>query len=348
MWYEYAKTNRFQTPSDPRTWVDAALPNFHEKFNTTTTQPYAEYEFRITPNFSLTPGVKFSQYKMDFTQFADNGKTVGNLSGAPFIQHAATFNSWQPAFDARYKLKRNWTVYGQFATGNEIPPSNVFDVKNAKVAVLPKPTQVRTFQFGSVYKTGRFTLDLDSYFIHFENGYSSAPDASGEPVYYLTGTSRTRGVEAESSFYFGHGISTYVNGTTGLAKYNDTTNLWVSQAPRDTETVGLSYQQSNWDLGFFNKRIGQMYNDNGSIHQAVKIDPFNMTSMFLNYTIKSLSEFSQTKIRLSINNLFDQHSIVAVALAGSGNTIGPGDTLTLLAARSVTLSLTFGFSPNHQ
>jgi iron complex outermembrane receptor protein len=348
MWYEYAKTNRFQTPSDPRTWVDAALPNFHEKFNTTTTQPYAEYEFRITPNFSLTPGVKFSQYKMDFTQFADNGKTVGNLGGAPFVQHAATFNSWQPAFDARYKLKRNWTVYGQFATGNEIPPSNVFDVKNAKVAVLPKPTQVRTFQFGSVYKTGRFTLDLDSYFIHFENGYSSAPDASGEPVYYLTGTSRTRGVEAESSFYFGHGISTYVNGTTGLAKYNDTTNLWVSQAPRDTETVGLSYQQSNWDLGFFNKRIGLMYNDNGSIHQAVKIDPFNMTNMFLNYTIKSLSEFSQTKIRLSINNLFDQHSIVAVALAGSGNTIGPGDTLTLLAARSVTLSLTFGFSPNHQ
>src|SRR5262249_28426218 len=62
LWYEYAKTNRFQTPSDPRTWVDAALSNFHEKFNTTTTQPYAEYEFKVTPQLSLTPGVKFSQY----------------------------------------------------------------------------------------------------------------------------------------------------------------------------------------------------------------------------------------------------------------------------------------------
>src|SRR5262249_48725077 len=34
MWYEWATTDRFQIPSDPRTRVDAALPNFHEKFIT--------------------------------------------------------------------------------------------------------------------------------------------------------------------------------------------------------------------------------------------------------------------------------------------------------------------------
>ena len=46
LWSEYASTDRYQTPSDPRTWVDAALPNFHEKFLTTTMQPFAEYELR--------------------------------------------------------------------------------------------------------------------------------------------------------------------------------------------------------------------------------------------------------------------------------------------------------------
>src|SRR5262249_17331763 len=35
LWSEYANTNRYQIPSDPRTWVDAALPNFHESFVTT-------------------------------------------------------------------------------------------------------------------------------------------------------------------------------------------------------------------------------------------------------------------------------------------------------------------------
>ena len=44
LWSEYASTDRYQTPSDPRTWVDAALPNFHEMFGTTTLQPYAEYQ----------------------------------------------------------------------------------------------------------------------------------------------------------------------------------------------------------------------------------------------------------------------------------------------------------------
>jgi iron complex outermembrane receptor protein len=122
----------------------------------------------------------------------------------------------------------------------------------------------------------------------------------------------------------------------------------VQQAPRNTETVGLSYQQRNYDLGFFNKRIGQMWYDNGSINQAVRIDPFNITNLYLNYTIKALSEFSQTKLKLTVNNLFDQHNIVGVSPASTAsNAPAPGDVLTILAARSVSLSLTFGFSPHH-
>jgi iron complex outermembrane receptor protein len=346
LWYEWAKTDRFQTPSDPRTWADAALPNFHEKFNTTSVQPYAEYEFHPARNLSVTPGAKFVYYNFDLTQFADNGKTVGSLNGQPYIQHSASFNTWQPTFDVNYKLRYNWSAYAQFASGSEIPPSNVFDVKNAAVAVLPKPTKNRTYQIGTVWKSGRLTLDLDAYHINFENGYSTTPDPSGEPIYYLTGTSTTKGAEAESTVMLGGGVSLYLNGTVGTAKY-DATRLWVAQAPRNTETIGLSYQQRNYDFGLFNKRIGQMYNDNGSINQAVSIDPFNITNLYLNYTIKGLSEFSQTKLKLTVNNLFDQHSIVGVSPASTNsNAPAAGDILTILAARSVSLSLTFGFSPH--
>ncbi|HMB80893.1 MAG TPA: TonB-dependent receptor, partial [Vicinamibacterales bacterium] len=56
LWAEYASTDRYQIPSDPRTWVDAALPNFHEMFGTTTLQPYAEYSWRALPNLTITPG----------------------------------------------------------------------------------------------------------------------------------------------------------------------------------------------------------------------------------------------------------------------------------------------------
>jgi len=349
LWYEYAKTNRFQIPADPRTWVDAALPNFHEKFNTTTAQPYVEYEWHATHALSLTGGVKYARYKFDLTQFADNGKTVGSLNGAASVQHSATFSSWQPSFDVNYKVMHNWSAYAQYATGNEIPPSKTFDVKNGEVGVLPKPTKTRTVQVGSVWKSSRMTLDVDSYVIHFENAYASYPDPTNnnEPVYYLPGASRTKGFEAESTVFIGAGVSAYVNGTLNRARYNST-GLLVAQAPKNTETLGLSYQHRNYDLGLFNKRIGAMWNDNGTANQAIAIDPFNITNLYLNYTIKSESKFSQTKIRLTVNNLFDQHNILAVKAASAASSLAaPGDQITLMAARSVSLSLTVGFSPHN-
>ena len=344
LWFEWAYTDRYQIPSDPRTWVDAALPNFHEHYITDSFQPFVEYEYKVTRDLSITGGIKFANYKMDFTQYADNGKTVGNLNGAPYVIHDATFRSWMPSLDARYKLRTNWTVYAQFATGSVIPPTNVFDTKNGTVAVLPKPTTTKTYQMGSVVKFNRFTLDEDGYYSHFQNPYSSAPDPSGEPVFYQTGPSNTKGVEAESNILIGHGFSLYLNGTLGSAKYAQT-GLWVANAPKNTETVGFTYQVRGWDMGFFNKRIGPMYNDNGSTNQAVAIDPFNVTNLFLNYTVRGDSYLRGTKVRLAVNNLLDNHNIVGVAPALANSAVSPNDILTLLPARSVSLTLTFGYAP---
>jgi iron complex outermembrane receptor protein len=84
LWFEWAYTDRYQIPSDPRTWVDAPLSNFHEHFITTSAQPFLEYEYRVTQNLSVTAGIKASQYGMNLTQYAD-GKIVGNLGGAPSV-----------------------------------------------------------------------------------------------------------------------------------------------------------------------------------------------------------------------------------------------------------------------
>jgi iron complex outermembrane receptor protein len=339
-------TDRYQTPSDPRTWVNAALPNFHEQFNTTTLQPYAEYQFTVTQALRITPGLKLAYYQQDFTQFADNGKTVGSLNGAASVSHTATYHAWLPSLDAHYLLQRNWSVYGQYGKGQNIPPSSVFDVKNAQVAILPKPTLTETYQVGSVWKSDRLTLDVDTYHIKFENDYSSSPDpVTGEPVYYLSGSAATKGVEAESNLLIAHGFSVYLNATAGSAKYAST-GLWVQNAPKDTETLGLNYQQASWSVGLFNKRIGRMYNDNGSTNQAIAIDPFNITNLFINYTLRGSSQFARTRIRLSVNNLFDDHSIVGVTPAATKTSVpAPGDVLNIMAARSVSLTFSVGFSP---
>jgi len=219
-------------------------------------------------------------------------------------------------------------------------------VKGALVATLPKPILTDTVQFGSVWKSHRATLDVDFYHINFQNDYSSTTDpVSGDTLYFLTSDSTTRGVEAESTILVGGGFAVYLNGTAGSAKYNDT-HQWVQNAPSDTETIGVTFNQGNWNLGLFNKRVGQMYNDNNSIHQAVAIDPFNITNVFVNYQLGGSSKLSNTRIRFAVNNLTDSHAITAVTPASiKSNLAAPGDILTLMSGRSVSVSLTVGFSP---
>src|SRR4029077_440049 len=251
-----------------------------------------------------------------------------------------------PSLDAHYLVHSHWSVYGQYGKGQNIPPTSIFDVKGAQVATTPKPILTNTVQFGSVWKSSRATLDLDYYHINFQNDYSATIDpVTAETVYFLTSDSTTQGVEAESTVLVGSGFAVYLNATTGTAKYNDT-KQWVQNAPSDTETIGVTFNRGSWNMGLFSKRVGKMYNDNGAAHQAVPIDPFDLTNLFVNYQLGGASKLSNTRIRFAVNNLTDNHAITAVTSASAASNVpAGGDILTLMGGRSVSISLTLGFSP---
>jgi iron complex outermembrane receptor protein len=360
-WYEWAYTDRYQIPDNVTTGLDVATPNFHEHFITQSVQPFAEYEYKATRKLSLTAGIKSAYYNMALLQYQDNSKAVGCLGGvvknkictggAAFTTHDAGYNSWLPSVAAHYMVKSNWSAYAQFGSGSIIPPSSVFDVANGAVETTPKPTIVHTYQTGSVWKNNRIMLDGDLYLSKFQNTYASYIDpVTSEPVYTLPpgGDSITKGIELEGNVVIGGGLSLYFNGTAGNAKYT-ASHLWVANAPKNTETIGLTWQRRAWDVGIFEKRIGQMYNDNGTNNQAVLIDPFNITNAFINYSLKDKSLFQQSTIRLSTNNLFNEQNIVGVVPASTSSSLpAAGDQLTLLPGRSVILSLTVGISPKNR
>ena len=416
VWYEWADTNRHQFPSDPLTgWTDQAMSNFNESFWTNSYQPYAEYEFHVTKKLNITAGTKFAYYDIKTKQYADNGSTIGNLGtsktvglGDPtaFITNSGSYFATLPSLDANYRLKSNWSVYGQLATGSIVPPSNVFDYTQGtpgspiSVETLPKQQRSTTYQAGTVLKLRRVTFDADYYHIKFQNSYSSVTDPStGESVWYPQPGSISKGFEAQSNLYLGHGFSGYLNSTVSRATYtggitiyptaqksNSTANplwvntpsgLWVQQTPSDTEAEGLMYQNKGLDAGFLNKRVGTMYIDSGSYHNQITINPFSVSNIFVNYTVRKGSIFDQTKIRLSINNLFNQSNITSVSagtkatklptgtqgaiqpLAGNTTYTDPfytvggsspvlgGDTIGALPGRSIVLSVTFGLTPKH-
>ena len=403
LWYEWARTDRHQYPSDPlNNWADQTLPNFAEQFWNNSYQPFGEYEVHVTPKLNITPGVKFAYFTIDTKQYADNGKTIGGLgtnNPNSFITNHGSYSAWLPSIDANYRLKSNWSAYGQLSTGSIVPPSSVYDFNQTisktnptpGIGIAPKQQRSTTYQFGTVLKMKRVTFDADYYRIRFQNSYNSVTDpVTGEQDNFLQPSSITKGFEAESNIYFGHGLSAYLNATVGRATYTGNINvscvtgaagctsstpqitqtapsgLWVAQTPSDTEAEGVTYQSKGWDLGFFNKRVGTSYQDNSVYHNQATVNPFSVTNAFLNYTIRSGGHFDQTKLRLSFNNLFDQHSVTGITIVGKPNTIpiaangttytdqfntvGPtttngGDNVSLLAGRSVMLTVTFGLSP---
>lgn len=300
LWYEWANTNRYQIPSNPLTLVDAALPNFHERFYTNSYQPFVEYEYHVTSKLTVTAGFKYAYFNQNLTQYQDNGKIVGCLGGVltpnsvtattvcvgglPFVNHSAGYSAYLPSADANYHLLSNWSVYAQFSKGTIVPPSSVFDVSGANVVNAPPPTGATTWQGGTVLKLKRMTLNADLYRTRFAGTYTSLPNVQNNTTgfdYVATGDSVTKGFEAEMNVSLTRGLGFYINGTVGKATYvsptvvsvatgatlgtvvtNPNNGLWVANTPSNTEAFGLTYSEKHFEFGAFDKRVGPMWNDN--------------------------------------------------------------------------------------
>ena len=104
--------------------------------------------------------------------------------------------------------------------------------------------------------------------------------------------------------------------------------MWVANANSDVEGLALLLGHKKWEIGYTYKRVGTMYNDNGSlsyvingikvpypVDQAIKLDPFPISNIFFNYTIKNASWLRGSKLGLAINNLTDSHALVGVTPA---------------------------------
>jgi iron complex outermembrane receptor protein len=266
-------------------------------------------------------------------------------------------------------------------------PNVVGGVLVNPVTVLPKQTKAYTYQTGSVLKLRRLTLDGDFYYVLFGDGYTASPDpnAAGANEYQSSGNSTTKGFEGEANVSLTHGFIVYLNGTVGAARYTSQTILtgtstgnkyyinpnngaWVASTPANTETWGLTYTAHNFDFGWFTKRIGPMWNDNkatvklnytdGTVsgntsitaNQVIPVDPFTLSNLFLNYNVHQIPHFGESKLRLSLNNLFNAQGITGLTAATAGQTFTPaaGDTLTLLPGRSITVSFQVGFTRKQQ
>ncbi len=368
VWLDIAHSHRYQLEANPTNWVDFPIANFQEQYKTTTVQPYLEYTFKVTPQFEVTPGVKYANYRQDFVHNADLGSlsttltpgyptvpvgtslpgVIGPLNGAATLGQGISYHDVLPALDLHYLMRPNWSLYAQYAAGDEIPSTGVFDVPNAKVSTPPKATRAKTLQLGTVYTGTSTAVSADVYRTVLGGTYTGTPPdpVTGYVTYYPSGNQLDQGFEAEVTQLLGHGFSVYANATIASVTY-DATGLWVAGAPNDTETVALNWTDGHWDTSVSANNVGRMYNDNGTTHQAFRIGPVLVTNAFANYTFTGLgSTVKSLKLQFAINNVLNQHSIVAVPGPKSGSsssTPNAADLLTILPERSESLTATVEF-----
>jgi iron complex outermembrane receptor protein len=269
LWTEYASTDRYQAPSDPRTWIDAPLPNFHEMFGTTTLQPYAEYGWRATPSLTVTPGVKYvllSRTSRSCRQRQDRRKPQRRALHAARgrLPHVAAVN--------RRALSRAAALVDlrQHGKGQNVPPTSIRR-EGALVATLPKPILTDTVQVGSVWKSGRATLDVDYYHIGFQNDYSSSIDPVMERRCISSRATRRHRASRPRARCPWVWLGGLLERHAGTAKHNDTAR--GAERTQGHGNDGVTHKHGQLNVGLFNKRVGEMWQDNNAAHQAVAIDP---------------------------------------------------------------------------
>ncbi|MBN8884544.1 MAG: TonB-dependent receptor [Rudaea sp.] len=320
-WYEMQKNDRNQVlldytlggihdvkPGKP----DSSAYKYTMRDWLRTAQLYAEYEWKATDALTVTPGVKSLQFTRDIEA------PINQTTKTP-LYYDQTWRKTLGYLAANYLLTPEWSVYGQAAQGFLAPNLNQFYVPDPSKN-RAAPQQTMNYQFGTVYKTDRFSMDADVFYIDYKNfPLSSVDPVTKDPIFALARGARLYGVEGTATYYFGNGVSAFANFSTIDAAFR-LSSLDIPNVPDGTMALGLSYEGDGLFGSLTSKYIGgqKVYNSGFSPDDATtvtsvgKSDGFWQTALSLGYGRNIDGSFIKSyKFRLQVENLFNAHNQVA-------------------------------------
>jgi len=294
------------TPYSSGPGVSAYLAKYYASL--TTAQPYAEFAWKPASNVTITAGIKYSSV----TRYLNGPIT---LTGAPADDHA-TYNKPLPAFDANWRVARDWSLFAQAAEGFLTPQLNLFST-TAVTSLQPSTTW--SYQVGTVFQRDWLKLGVDAYDIDFHN-YIASNTVAGLTTYFNQGGATFRGVEVEATVTLGHGFAAYANGSLNDSSYGNNGNN-LAQTPRRTAALALLYDKSSVirakDELFGNlilKSVGPQYGlDTASAGQSDQfpIKSYNQLDLNAGYVLPIFG--ARVRSTVNVTNLLDHRSITGYA-----------------------------------
>jgi len=306
VWFDYQKDDRFQQDID---WTLGGIPFGGEKNggsiqramnNTLTTfQPYIQYAWSLSPEWTITPGVKYDSFKRDLNA------SVNQKTELPY-QGSATWDKALPSLDVHYAVSPIMSVYAQYAQGFLAPNLNVF-YKTAPDLSSVQPTTTKNYQIGSNIVSNGFILGADVYRIDSTSLASAVACPAGySGCDVLVGGVKFDGVEIEGTYKVAPEFSIYAN----VAQNNYTTSdgSILQNTPKKNAALGLIYQHGDIYSSLTTKYAGSRYSNVDASGNNLYFGGYGITNFDLSYKLSQFKEFGQgnAKVSLKIGNVLNK------------------------------------------
>jgi iron complex outermembrane receptor protein len=298
----------------------------------TTIQPYIQFAWQITPEWTVTPGVKYDSFKRDLDA-PINQKTEKAYDGS------ATWNKALPALDTHYAVTPNLSVYAQYSQGFLAPNLNVFYKTTPDLGSV-QPTTTKNYQIGLNTITNNFIFGADVYHIDSTNIASAVACPAGfTSCAVLVPGVTYDGVELEATYKLNSAFSLY--GNVAENNYSTSNNSVLQNTPKKNAALGLIYQQGDIYSSLMAKYIGSRDSNTDANGNNLEFGGYAIANFDVTYKMSEVRALGNgnSKISFKISNLLNREGDYS-----SLNSAANGDPLYfVIPSRSYQVSFSVPF-----
>ncbi len=272
---------------------------------------YWKGELTLTEALHLFADLQYRTVRYNIDGFRNN---------PTLIQHN-TYNFFNPKAGIYYYLNERSQLYASFAIGNKEPNRDDFE---AGLAQTPKHETLRNIEAGYVFRSNRFTLQANAYYMDYKNQLVQTGKLNDVGAYARTNIpeSYRAGIELQGNVRLNNVFSFAANAAFSQNKVKDYVaymynydagkedtiaygNKDISFSPNVVAGYTLSIQPlKNLQLDILGKYVGRQYLDNtGSKNRS--LDPYYTNDVRMRYTLPQ-NLFKELGLQLMVNNVFNK------------------------------------------
>lgn len=337
-----------------------------------TLQPFVAYVWTPAPGVTITPGVKYIDFRRTYVAPVNAGSLLP-------LDTRSNYSSTLLSVSGNWQVSPGNALYAQVAQGFLAPSVAAYNTASVSRNDF-KPQQTINYQLGYVHAGRTLNVDVAAYYIDFDNYITTATDFTVTPnqPYSINGGGVIyKGVEAQASLALGRSFSLFAAGSLNSAKTKGTDklaggNLWVASAPDHTASGGVLYDDGGLYGALLGKRVGPRYFGanrtnlqtvdgqkvptaaaeivdpaTGLRYRGNRLSAYTTVDMTLGYrlAVSRIKAVRSVKFELQIQNLLNNRRATDTnGRLKAGDTVDPAaTTYQYLAPRSVFGAVTVSF-----